>query len=236
MKWNNFEKNIKNNMNERSIAPSNETWNRLETMLTSAEKNKPKRLILWISVAASIIGITFIGIYTIFQHSNKEKNEVQLVVQEKTVKKDSLKNNTKIVDKLENELIITSIKNMQIATKDASKKPYKHLTNNQINNNINSKQQTINQQNEFALSTVIENEKTVNQENHLQVDPIKMLTYIENKEEIILKNKPIKVDANNLLLQVDVELSETFTIKALQSINKNYQNIKEVIASRNIKE
>lgn len=232
MKLNNLEKDIRNKLNERSIQPSKKTWNKLDELLTASENIKTKRRFNWLYMAASITGISLIAIYMLIQNSSIEKNDALLVEQEKAVEKDS----TKTVDKSANEIIINPIKSLQIARELAEIKQHKHSKTKQTTNEIKNKQQTINTQNDVVLASVFIDEKTANQENKLAVNPTKLLTSIENKEEIILKNNSIKVNVNSLLSQVDGELSQTFTEKALQSIHKNYQNLKEVIASRNIKE
>ncbi|MDP2088689.1 MAG: hypothetical protein Q8J84_04740 [Flavobacteriaceae bacterium] len=232
MNWNNLEKNFKNKMHERSILPADDSWNKLDKMLTSAEKSKPKRLFFWWSVAASMTGIAFIGIYMMTQNSSQENNKSLLVVQEKAVQKDS----AKTVDKSEKEMIINPINNLQPPTKLAEinqKKPPKNNrgTTVQIDN-----QQKNNLQNETLLTENNAPENSSKPYEKLTINTQELLTSVENKEDIILKNDPIKVNATSLLSQVDGELSQTFTEKALQSLHKNYKNIKEVIVSRNIKE
>ncbi|MDO9261538.1 MAG: hypothetical protein Q7U08_06325 [Flavobacteriaceae bacterium] len=232
MKWNNLEKDFSNKIQKRSIAPSNDSWNQLENMLTSAEKSKPKRLIFWMSVAASITGIAFIGIYMMFQNLSIEKNDALLVVQEKAVEKDS----TITTDKSTKEMIINPIINLKQTTKLAEIKQNNNPKNNQETADYIDKKQENKLQSETVLA---ENRILENQPkpfDKVSINSQILLTSVENKEEIILKNNPIKVSASSLLSQVDGELSQTFTEKALQSIHKNYQNLKEVIASRNIKE
>lgn len=232
MNWNNLEKNIKHKMNSRSITPSDDSWNQLDKMLTSAEKNKPKQVFFWLSAAASIIGIAFIGIYTITQNSSVEKNDSLLVVQENTVQKDS----AKTTDKSEKAIIINPITRLQPTAKMAESKLENDELNLLKNDENNNQKQKNNNQNNVILTDKPIDESNLNQQKTMVVNPIILLSSAETSKETLLKNNPIKVDASSLLSQVDGELSQTFTEKALQTINKNYQNIKETIALRNIKD
>lgn len=232
MKWNNLEKDFKSKMHQRSISPSDDSWHQLDKMLTTAEKSKPKRLFFWLYVAASMTGIAFIGIYMMTQKTTVDKNVPLLVVQEKVVKKDS----AKTVNKSEKEMIINPINNLQPPTKLAEINQNKPPRNNRENVVDIDKKQEQNLQNETVLAENRKLENPSKQNEKLTINTQELLTSVENKEETILKNDPIKVNATSLLSQVDGELSQTFTEKALQSLHKNYQNIKEVIASRNIKD
>ena len=43
MESNKFEKDFRNKLNKREIAPSENSWDRLDAMLTVAEKKQPKK-------------------------------------------------------------------------------------------------------------------------------------------------------------------------------------------------
>lgn len=49
------------------------------------------------------------------------------------------------------------------------------------------------------------------------------------------KNK-VKINANDLLSQVDGELELSFREKVINKVNKNYQTVKVALANRNVEE
>ena len=62
MEQNNIENQFRDKLNSREIKPSENSWDRLDAMLTVAEK--PKKNYRWMFFAASFLG--FILIATIF--------------------------------------------------------------------------------------------------------------------------------------------------------------------------
>ena len=64
MEQHELENEFRNKLNQREINPSENAWDRLDAMLTVAEEKKPIRRYSWLYVAASIIGLAFLG--TIF--------------------------------------------------------------------------------------------------------------------------------------------------------------------------
>lgn len=232
MNWNNLESDFKNKMHERSIAPSDDSWDRLDKMLTSAEKSKPKSLLIWFSVAASIIGITFIGIYMMTQNSSLEKNDSLLVVQETKIQSDSVKS----AESLKKEMVINPIISLKPSTELAEIKQSNPQKTNQAENDFITKKPAINTQEETILAENNTKEELSKHTEQFSINTKELLSSVENYKEMQSKNTSIKVNASSLLSQVDSELEQSFKEKALQSLHKNYQNLKEAIASRNIKD
>ena len=58
MELNNLEKDFRNKLNQREIQPSEKAWDRLDAMLSVAEKKKPKRT--WMYIAASFLGFLLV--------------------------------------------------------------------------------------------------------------------------------------------------------------------------------
>ncbi|HEX8016555.1 MAG TPA: hypothetical protein VF465_15105 [Flavobacterium sp.] len=61
----------------------------------------------------------------------------------------------------------------------------------------------------------------------------------ENKvvaENLAKPKSKVKVNANDLLNQVDGELELSFREKIISKVNKNYQTVKVAVASRNQQE
>ena len=61
-----------------------------------------------------------------------------------------------------------------------------------------------------------------------------LLAGLENfAKQSVNKKSNVKVDAKNLLSQVDGELEQTFRQKIINRIGKNYQEVKVALANRN---
>jgi hypothetical protein len=69
MEPNKLENKMREKLNQRTIQPSSNTWDRLDAML-SVKEQKPKRNFKWLSIAAVFVGFTLIGIFIL----NKEKS------------------------------------------------------------------------------------------------------------------------------------------------------------------
>ena len=70
MEQDNFNKNIQEKFNFRTIEPSETAWNKLDAMLTvAAEKKQPNRF-FWLSIAASFLLFSAVG-YVFFQQNQK---------------------------------------------------------------------------------------------------------------------------------------------------------------------
>src|SRR6478609_107907 len=79
MEPNNWEKEFKKQLNSREILPSEMTWDKLDAMLSAAEK--PKTKFPWMYVAASFVGLLVVGTVYLSQKENTieiGKNEVAI--------------------------------------------------------------------------------------------------------------------------------------------------------------
>ena len=242
MEPNNFEKDFRDKINQRQIEPSNKAWDRLDAMLTVAEEKKPVRLRSmkapkkkWLYIAASFIGFLLVG--TIFFNQTKDTVEVpKTVVVEKEAEKESVVEpilNT--VDSIQTENAIAA-KNSE-ETLNKPEKP-----NHQISNKTIKKES-----NQIAESSIIIKKNQENQENTNQIitaeNPKKenvdqLLQTAEHKvmAESSVKKAKIKINASDLLNQVDGELELSFREKMITKVNKNFQEVKVALSNRNQQE
>ena len=209
METNKFEKDFRNKLKQRELTPSENSWDRLDAMLTVAEKKQTKKSNGWLYIAASIIGFICIG--TVFFNQTEELIDVpknNVVIEQQEIIK------PKEVNAIKEEVSI--INQSSVAT-------------------TNSKQI------KFKKPIPILNEEVVVQENKNEkaVDEIacEPITQKEIPNEIIasseIKKPSVKVDAKNLLSEVNGELELTFREKMVQKVNKNYNTIKVALANRN---
>nr|WP_315245241.1 hypothetical protein [uncultured Flavobacterium sp.] len=236
MELNNFEKDFREKLNQRTIEPSNKAWDRLDAMLSIAEEKKPEKSNKWLYVAASVVGILLVGTFFFTQNNNATQTPKKVVIEENT-KKDSV---------LEPVLNNTDPVKTKIAV---SENPSKENLNEEEKKSNQISNKTIkNESNQIAESSVIIknnqekqsiNNQTVIAENTKNSNVDQLLENAENKVVAENSAKPkskVKVNANDLLNQVDSELELSFREKIISKVNKNYQTVKVAVASRNQQE
>ncbi|CAM3615882.1 hypothetical protein [Flavobacterium chungbukense] len=241
MEPNNFEKDFREKLNERKIEPSNKAWDRLDAMLSVAEEKKPIKLDSkkskrkWLYIAASFIGFLLVG--TIFFNQNKNTAEpTKTIVVEKEIEKQSAtKPILNYVDSKKNKTVVAEKTSEETLNK-------KEKVSNQFSN-----KSIKNESNQIAESSVIiknnqekqsSNNETVIAENSKKENVDQLL---EKAEEKVLaqgtaKKSKIKINANELLNQVDGELELSFREKMITKVNKNLQEVKVALSNRNKQE
>lgn len=238
MEPNNFEKYFREKLNNRQIEPSNKAWDRLDAMLSVAEESRPEKKSKrkWLFIAASVVGFLLVGTFFFNQNKNTVETPKDVVVEENT-KKDSVMK--PVLDNT--DLVKPGVEVAENPLQESSNKEEKKR--NQISN-----QNIKNESNQIAESSVIIknnqekqsiNNQTVIAESAKNSNVDQLLETAENKVVAENSAKPkskIKVNANDLLNQVDGELELSFREKVISKVNKNYQTVKVAVASRNQQE
>jgi hypothetical protein len=225
MEPNKIDTQIKDKLNNRTIPPSASSWDRLDGMLSSTEKNKSINKYNWIAIAAAVVVFFGLGIFYITTPTSnpqidksipvvkigQTKNDSQLAIASIEVEKqspilvqtNSNKNNTKT--------IVTEKKNIQ---------------------ELESIQKIVAQ--EIAL-----NPKINSTTNYKYMSPEALLNEIQTGQKAITNNiktvskNKIKINAATLLSGVEKELDSVYRETTLDKLNKNFNKIKTVIANRN---
>ncbi|KAF2510065.1 hypothetical protein EYY60_11155 [Flavobacterium zhairuonense] len=240
MEPNNFEKDFREKLNQREIEPSNKAWDRLDAMLSVAEEKKPKKSKKWLYVAASVVGFLLVGTF-FFNHKENTiegpKNSVVVKDTEKDLNKNSVeKTILNNIDSSKTEIAISENHSEESLNQEAK-------INHQKSDKISK-----NESNQIAESSIIikNNQEKQSTNNQTAVAEIskkesvdQLLETAENKVVAENSAKPkakIKVNANDLLHQVDGELEESFREKVITRVNKNYQTVKVALANRNQQE
>lgn len=230
MEPNKLETDFQKILNQREIKPSSNSWDRLDAMLTITEEKKPKRSYDWMYIAASIIGFLFIGI--VFFSQTEELVDVK--------RNDVVIENSEITKPFENTIQKQTETNLSpsISTLVKVSEFKKTNSNSKEAKAINSKQNQVAQN----LIPIIQNPtpNTRNQKseqlNSLNQNTVKvdeLLTAVENPSKNEIQKSSVKVDAHNLLSQVDGELELSFREKVISTIGKNYKTVKVALANRN---
>ena len=231
MEPDNFEKQFKAQLNVREIKPTPMAWEKLDSMLTAAEK--PKSKFSWIYTAASFVG--FLMISTFYFNSSEsvktqtinpivlEQKGIDTNIEEPTIKKkeDLSKTVQNGMPKSSGVLAVaTSSKSNLIqksyAIKDSSTRD--PINNVKINKAVGNSENTIDISKRYSSA-----EKLLAEISN---------TKYENKA-VQPNNIGITVSANSLLSDAETELNQSFREKALDKFSKNYNAIKTVLVNRN---
>jgi hypothetical protein len=230
MKKTAIENQFKEKMKEREIIPSKNSWDRLDAMLTVAEK--PKRNFKWMYIAASFLG--FLLISTLYFNNSH---------QETVVNSDAIVNNdTKVVPEINvtptKINLANSVKKIKVVEEQIASKEIKSKVDS---NNISTHNEVQVAQNEKIVEPQIpiinqkaEQEIVLRKSNYVNVD--ELLASVDNNSQ---KNSPVgtktnvKVNSANLLSQVDGELELTFREKAINTVNKKFSAAKLALSNRN---
>lgn len=227
MEQNKLEREFRNKLNQREITPTENAWDRLDAMLTVAEEKKPKRSYNWIYMAASIIGLAFLGTFFLNQSNQNTTIENNKVV---------IENNKKVEPIQKDILLIPSISKSKSAVANTEVKKIKRNTQNTNTINTNQVAHNATVDNLIPMVEKIETNKEIVQEaatnsSDLTVD--KMLAEVQTISKEGNSKTKLKVNPNTLLSQVDGELALSFREKVINKVNKNYQTVKVALANRN---
>ncbi|MEN2488056.1 hypothetical protein AAYQ05_09690 [Flavobacterium sp. B11] len=241
MEPNNFEKDFREKLNDRKIDPSDKAWDRLNAMLSVAEEKKPKKSRKWLYIAASIVGFLLVGtIYFNRSETVEIKKDTPIVLEQKT-NRDTV--NAVGINK--NDVVSVSNHHQKRIMKNTPAPVGIHNQNKnseQLENNV-----ALSVKNDLKEDTAIvnsfesKNHQSENKSKYISAE--KLLAEVNGKvetnatDEIIKKNrKAVSVNPNDLLLNAETELNQSYRESALDKFNKNLKVVKSAIANRNYKE
>ncbi len=221
----NLEFVFRKKMQSRTIQPSENSWDRLNAMLSFSEKVAPKNKYKWLYIAASFIGFLFIGIVYFSQKTEKSNTNQPVVLEHK---KESLIPKIKISGSASKALVNSDLNR----TKNEIKKTATNLNDLKVNTNLIMQSNGINKQSFINQKT--EQDQFINLKQTV-VTEIKNQSETEPEKILIanLKATGLNVNPNHLLLQVNGELENNFRESILQKISKNYQSVKVALENRN---
>jgi len=244
MEPNKLEQDIQQKLQGRSIQPSAGAWDRLDAMLTIAEQQaapKEEKIVPvkknnrnWLYMAAAFLLMLGGGFFLMNQEA--EQNVINTTTAPQVVHSEagtSDVNTTEVAEivKATPETLTdkgTGIKRAAFAQNKADK--------NTVTTQPVPKQE-IAQNIETVNNTPVTETPQV-QKRKLRVDPEALLASVEGsqpKPGLAAINQPkVKVNANNLLDNVEGELDNSFRNKVLNSLEKNYNVVKTAVTTRNL--
>ncbi|MBF4471956.1 hypothetical protein [Flavobacterium sp. HJJ] len=235
MEPNKIEKQFKEQLNSREIKPSEMAWDKLEAMLDAADE-KPKRNFRWLYAAAGILGFLLVStIYFNRFESIKTNKDLPIVLEQKTD-----------VNHLEGQKIISkSVLHEQIQKRTPKRQTVV------VSNNAPKKQliQFENKEEFPVINNLKEDSAIVNSSEDKNYQPTaknkyisaeKLLAEVSNTKfeakvtnETIETRKAISVNPNDLLLNAETELNQSYRESALDRFNKKLNAVKTVLVNRN---
>ena len=225
MEPNKMEEDFRKKLNAREIQPTGAAWDRLDAMLSVAEKSAPKRNYRWLYLAAGIAIFFSVGLF-LFQQE-KPNQEIQLN-NDTVVKSDETitnKENSNSINKL--QIPETNQKEVVAETVSAVKKV---TTRKSVLNKITDFQKQVIK--EEVAATVPQ--KTAEIQNADKVEKAPIITEQSLVAIAKPKEKPqVKVNVNSLLSTVEGELNQEFRETTLQKLNRNFKTVKTAVANRN---
>jgi hypothetical protein len=236
MELNKFEKQFKEQLNFREIKPSKMAWDKLDSMLTDANE-KPKRNFRWFYVAASIFGFLLVGTSYFSRFETVVINNDKSIVLEQ---KGDIRNfgGLKIIKKgvfrgqMPKKVTMTQT---VVACSYGTKIKLNRLKNKvELPIFIHLKEDTV-----TLNSSESKNYQSTNTNKYISAE--KLLAEVsEVKFEIKdtdapnkKKRKAISVKPNDLLLNAETELNQSFRESALDRFNKKFNTVKTVFVNRN---
>ena len=246
MEPNKFEKQLREKLHSREIQPSAQAWNRLDAMLSEAEEKKTRRPFGFLFIAASITILLTVGMLFFTQNGPEiqTKNDVVISETKDTIQKKvneistpSVENNQEVVSNqptADNRQPTTNNKRVSIINQKSLIKNQNPLINRdkQIEYLINSSDIALKD-----LPKTSTGSQVICGSNKEVISDEELLTGLENlAKQSANKKSNVKVDAKNLLSQVDGELELTFREKVIKKVSKKYKEVKVAIANRNIQE
>ncbi|WP_374175006.1 hypothetical protein [Flavobacterium tructae] len=245
MEPNNFEKDFREKLNQRKIEPSDKAWDRLDAMLSVAEEKKTTIDLRsrqagkkkWMYVAASLVGFLLVGTFFFSQKKNTDVTPKDIIVVKEDTKKDSVVKPTLETNIAVEEAVVVSEE--KAIKKSVQQEKHQESKSNKI---------IANKSNSIAESSIIiknnPEKQSINPQPLMAKNPEKETVdqLLGTAEKVIVAEnavKPkskVKINANDLLQQVDGELEISFREKVITKVNKNYQTVKVALANRNQQE
>ena len=227
MEPNKWEKEIKEKLNKRTIQPGEMAWDRLDAMLSVAEKKKTPKY-RWMYVAAGFLGFILAGTFFLNQQKTEEiinnsTNTVVTAPEQKENLKESNVTNAQVTEFEDaNEISNTAVASIE---KTTVKKKTNTKKQKPVINTVAPQNTTI------AVVGVVKTEiltENLSPDQEAEVLLAETMNNISSSQQT-----KVKVSANSLLSEVEGELDNNFRSKVWQTVTKNYNVVKTTVVNRN---
>lgn len=221
MEPNKLERDFKEKLEKRTIQPGEMAWDRLDAMLSVAEKKKkPNRA--WLYMAASFLVFATLGALFL----GKGDSNDTIIKQDAVVNQEQPAPVNTVNETVSTEPEVIIKEEIQVA---------------EVKQSVKTTQKT---QNTGPKTVQIKNITPAGNGAIAQAtnrEPVKIIAEQEAEnlvaqvltQETPKKKPTITVDPNSLLSSVEGELDESFRDKAFQGVVKNFNAVKTAVANRN---
>jgi hypothetical protein len=204
-----FETHVREQLQQRTLEPSTQAWDRLDAMLTVAERPR-KNFLWWYAVAAIFVLGGVLGLWKL-QQQELTSNESEIVLEES--KSEPLQNTTEFIPQ---EIIANpSVESVVVSVSEVTPQP-KALKEEVLLKEVN----------------VVFSEEPAAVE-HAIFEVKNPLLETKSEEGLAVKSS-LTVDPQKLLNSVEREVEIHHRNTVIESINKNYQTFKQALATRNL--
>ncbi|MBD3890144.1 hypothetical protein [Olleya marilimosa] len=237
---NKFEKQLKDTLERRTIAPSKIAWSQLDTQL-DVQKNKQKFPFWWFSIAATFLGV-FLAIFVF----NDKPDPINVVIED-----------------VKNEILLPS----EINQINKQNKVTKIITSPELvvdKVNVKSKNKAVTNKNKATIQSVqaeksnvvlVVNDKikpedkaTIASATNLEkpIDKTSQTTTITSEADLLLKEAysdvqdnyntyiPEKIDANSLLEDIEMKSEKSLKNRLFHAVKSGYETLKTTVAERDL--
>ncbi|WP_417368234.1 hypothetical protein [Flavobacterium beibuense] len=236
MEPNNWEKEIKKKLNNRTIQPTDAAWDRLDAMLSVTEKKKVKPTRIWMYAAAGFVGILLTASLFFKVAQNPETVPVVndnvdgiVITPSATLGADSIT----IGNILDNNKASAVKPAVMVAQQPVAntQNPVKEKTESRVKTKHIKTQPgvMVNNTSDLAVSGTT---LSVPLTPDMEAEKLLEETLLSVK---LPKEKPtVKVNANSLLNEVEDQLDNNYRSKTWQTITEKYNAVKTSVVNRNI--
>ncbi len=234
MEQDNFNKNIQEKFNFRTIEPTETAWNKLDAILSLAEEKKQPKIFFWLSIAATFILFTGVG-YVFFQQNEETKlmpSTEEIVTSKTNSETETHKQNTEESSvSYENELA----NNATISTTLETKKSTTIHTDQNVNSKLEVYKTAVLKQEVVTVNEIKKEgiKQEIKETTFNYTTPESLLAEVQGQKKpsnIGSFKSTLRVNPNELLQAVESELDQTFKEKTITKlkqaksafVNRNY--------------
>ena len=234
MEQDNFNKNIQEKFNFRTIEPSETAWNKLDAMLTLAEERKQPKRFFWLSIAATFLLFSGVG-YVFFQQNEQSKltptTEVVVTSKTKPETETHKQNTEESIVSSKNELA----NNATINNSSETKKSTTIHTAQKENSKLEVYETAVLKQEVVTVNEIKKEsaKQEIKEPTYNYTTPETLLAEVQGQKKssnISSFKSTLRVNANELLQTVESELDKTFKEKTITKlkqaksafVNRNY--------------
>ncbi|MFZ4680251.1 MAG: hypothetical protein ACOYLP_08800, partial [Flavobacterium sp.] len=221
MEPNKLEKQLREKLSSREIQPSAQAWNRLDAMLSEAEEKKIKRPLGFLFIAASITVLLTVGIFFFIKNGPEiqPKNDVVTSETKDTIQKKvneistpRVENNQEVVSNqptTDNRQPTTNNQRVSVSNQKSANANQQSSNQNPLINRDKPIQYLINSSDVALkdLPKIRSGSQVISGGNKEVISDEALLAGLDNlAKQSTNKKSNVKVDAKNLLSQIDGEL------------------------------